>query len=386
MSSSELRPQINWPFWIAVQCDCGPAIGVSLPGYGKTSMVEQLAKRVGAEEFNSFETGGLLPEDGGGYTVRIQDEYGEQAVEKVFDIRLKSAYRKFTVLFLDELNQGSPATQAAFQQRLLDVSKNSPSWVCGAMNPPEVATMGRVLPPAVVNRCCIVDWEYDEGTFFDGLENNCQFELPEIPLIPEDWKDGLKYTGPRIARFLKCNPRYLPTDQYIGTSDPEVDNMLKDDGTPFPSPRSWEFAVHAIAAAQSVNANEGTVKKLIEGIVGEIAYEKLNEFESLTEAQDPEELLNGTDLVLKGAHDQQHLQLYRLMLHFENNYRGVSDKFERLLDLLEQAYSQGASEEVVAFYNQTMKLKPYSYVPRIRDTGPIAEIEAMIYRCRSTSK
>jgi hypothetical protein len=74
------------------------------------------------------------------------------------------------------------------------------------------------------------------------------------------------------------------------------------------------------------------------------------------------------------------------MLHFENNYRGVSDKFERLLDLLEQAYSQGASEEVVAFYNQTMKLKPYSYVPRIRDTGPIAEIEAMIYRCRSTSK
>ena len=118
-NQTSLREQVNWPYWIALQCGMGPSIGVAMPGVGKTAIHEEVAKATG-RNLLAFEMAGQLPEDAGGYGRVCEDHDGGHALEKVLDIRIKEAYRGKYILLLDEINQGSPFTQAAWQQRILD--------------------------------------------------------------------------------------------------------------------------------------------------------------------------------------------------------------------------------------------------------------------------
>jgi len=385
-NQTSLREQVNWPYWIALQCGMGPSIGVAMPGVGKTAIHEEVAKATG-RNLLAFEMAGQLPEDAGGYGRVCEDHDGGHALEKVLDIRIKEAYRGKHILLLDEINQGSPFTQAAWQQRILHLSRNSETWVGGCMNPPEVATMGRVLPPAVVNRCWIGQWESDNCLFFEGLENGCTFDAPELPILTDDWKSYLKPMGSSVARFLRLHPEYVPTDEALfGTEfKHDIQARMKNDGSPFPSPRSWEYAVHTLAAAYSANASTSTINKLLDGTVGVAAREAYMSHEQSLNIQDPENLING-EILRMPKHGDLRLTLLQRLQHALTR-KSTPGRYESCLDVIEQMWEQGGGEFCVDAYHRFNLVRRTEgngmedWVPALRREGSaIRKIEQAIGR------
>ena len=380
---TRLREEINWAYWIALQCGMGPAIGVAMPGVGKTTIHDMVAQDTG-RTLLAFEMAGQLPEDAGGYGRVCDDEEGGHALEKVLDIRIKQAYRGKHILLLDEINQGSPFTQAAWQQRILHLSRNSETWVGGCMNPPEIATMGRVLPPAVVNRCWIGQWESDEDVFFDGIQNGCSFTTPEVPIRNENWKSYVRPMGQSVARFLRSRPDFLPTDEALFGTEyrREIQARMKNDGSPFPSPRSWEYAIHTLAGAYDMCASTVTINKLLDGTVGVSAREAYLAHEKSLNIQDAERLIAGEPLSMPVHGDLRLTLLQRVQQALKGDC--TPDRCESCMDIIEQMWSQGGAEFCVDAYHRFNLVRRSAldgYVPVLRAEGtPVNEIERAIGR------
>ena len=60
---------------------------------------------------------------------------------------------------------------------------------------------------------------------------------------------------------------------------------------PWPSPRSWEYAIRCLAAAQSVEADKGIELTLLAGLVGEAVAAEFCAWREALDLPDPEDLI-----------------------------------------------------------------------------------------------
>lgn len=205
------------------------------PGCGKTARVRALAERLGRH----CETVLLSirePTELCGLPVISEGEV--RLVPPSWAIRLTEA-NKPGLLFLDELTTCPPAVQAAALRVVLervvgDHALPPDTAVVAAANPPELAAGGWELAAPLANRFAHV--EADASDFLDWLAGRePEFEVPTAsPVAISREFDLLKK---ELAAFLKgrrelvCSP--------------------KAGARAWPSPRSWEFGLRALALARA---------------------------------------------------------------------------------------------------------------------------------------
>jgi hypothetical protein len=188
-----------------------------------------------------------------------------------------------------------PAVQAALlrviAERVVgDLPLPSDTWILGAANPPTIAANGFELEPPMANRVCHLQWKMDWDAWDSGLMAGLDFPAPKFPVLPEGWENGLSGTAALVAAFRKRKPSAF---------EPDVDNSgnLKMDRAkmsgPWPSPRSWTMAIRALAAAESVKADNGVQFDLVAGCVGDGAAKEFAEWRDKLDLPDPEEMIEG---------------------------------------------------------------------------------------------
>ena len=207
------------------------------------------------------------------------------------------------ILFLDELSTAAPAVQApalrVVNELAIEDEKMHPdTMVIAAANPADIAAGGWELAPPLANRFFHVDWVVDQAEWVDGFLSG--FPTPEVPVLPDNWRSYVGEKRALVAGYIRSRPEFL-----YKLPDAEVDQ-----GSAWPSPRTWDMLADLMGAAQSVRAGADTVIELATGSVGSgQGFEFVNYVENL-DLPDPEELLKDPDsFQLPARGDQQYAVL-----------------------------------------------------------------------------
>ena len=155
---------------------------------------------------------------------------------------------------------------------------------------------GIELEAATANRMYHHQWEIDHNAVLEGYINGLEFPEPTYLLLPANWEDNLPGVGGMVAAFHRKNPGRLcrfPDDRAEASG-------------PWASPRSWEYAIRCLAAAQSVGADKGVELTLLSGLVGEaVALEFFTWRENL-DLPDPEQLIAEAMAAIEAGRDMEY--------------------------------------------------------------------------------
>lgn len=268
----------NAAFFIAAQSGVSP-VAYGEPGTSKTRTIEAFAKAVG-RTLEVIVGSEREPADLLGYPCLVEHE-GRKLLEFV----KTTWYNTLTtaagggLLFLDEISNSTPATQAAFLRTLGDGVPNT--WIVAAANPVEQATTGFDLSPATVNRLCILEWENPINSWREGLQLGFDKLVHSFPILPKLWEEGLYHTNGLIASFTHAKTELA---QRYPKSRSEACK-------PWPSLRSWTNASRVYCAALAAHADSSVITQLIAGCVGEGPAIELLTWVDKLDLPDPETLL-----------------------------------------------------------------------------------------------
>jgi len=243
------------------------------PGTGKSSVVRDLAERLGwpcevviASIREPSDFAGLpIVADGG---VRFAPPTWATALAETGE----------GILFLDEISTAPPAVQAALLRVVLertvgDLRLPDAVAVVAAANPPEQAADGWDLSAPLANRFCHLDWSTDAATVAEGFTAGFGSSIdPELiaSLAPDtDAETASGDGGPvdrrrararaEIATFLLLRPSVVTV--------PPVERAAA--GRAWPSPRTWEMAADLLAASRRAGVAPEVRTALVCGCVGE---------------------------------------------------------------------------------------------------------------------
>ena len=364
-----MRKETNWAYWIAGQAGVIP-VALGMPGVAKTQTTRALARRAG-RIFLPIMLDQVLPEDLGGYPVVRQLTYDGtiyDVMRRVLDEKFIQARLQPSVMLIDELTNVGHAQQAAALQLMAEGIAGC--WMFGAANPPEQAAAGVELTPPMVNRLCILHWEIDRDAILAGWRAGLQFPEPDVPLLPDDWREHLTKWGLLMCEFMARFPDLL--DAY--PRDPAQASM------PFPSPRAWTHVVTLCAAAESVGASESTRAKLVHGCVGVAAATQFLTWLSQQDLPDPESVLaNPSSLKLPQRGDLAMAVISSVLQCVRG--KPTPERWEAGRDVLGVAFGQ-SQEIAVAAYGTLWKSKPVAHQPRLRD-GVFTEMNKLILGVQS---
>ncbi|HEX6597031.1 MAG TPA: MoxR family ATPase [Acidimicrobiales bacterium] len=260
-----------------------PTLLWGAPGTGKTSAIRAMADTMG------------WPCETVIAAIREPSDFAGLPVVTEGDVRMapprwaqRLAVAGRGLLFLDEISTAPPAVQAALLRVVLervvgDLPLPDHVVVVAAANPPEQAADGWDLSAPLANRFCHLDWTVEPAKFAQGLAGG--FEAPVVPLLPENWEEGVAHTRGLVSAFITVRPGLaveVPTDAARA-------------GRGWPSPRTWDMASRLWAAALSVNASTEATTALIAGAVGEGAGVELLMWEMEMDLPDPEKVLADPD-------------------------------------------------------------------------------------------
>jgi MoxR-like ATPase len=249
------------------------------PGEGKSRVVEQVTEQLGracevvvgsVREASDF--AGLPVRTGDGVTF-APPRWALRCVE-----------RPDSVVFLDELTTAPPSVQAAMLRVVLEREVGdlrlppSVSFVAAA-NPPECSAGGDDLAPPLANRFCHLEWEAATADWVAGMVRGWT-PLP-VPHVPEARAAVEARWRAVVAGFVSARPsalRNLP-DDVVGQ------------GRAWPSPRTWDLAHRAAAAADAAGAGPDVRHALVAGLVGTGPAIELLRFADTVDLPDPEALL-----------------------------------------------------------------------------------------------
>jgi hypothetical protein len=177
-----------------------------------------------------------------------------------------------------------------------DLTLPDDTWILGACNPPEQAANGIELEAPMANRLYHHKWDIDHGAVLEGYVNGLEFPEPSFPRLPQNWQDNLPGVGGMVAAFHRKNPGRLcqfPEDR-------------AQQGGPWPSPRTWEYAIRCLAAAQSVKAEKGVELTLISGLVGEAVALEFAQWRDNLDLPDPEALIAEAGAAIEASRDMDY--------------------------------------------------------------------------------
>lgn len=169
------------------------------------------------------------------------------------------------ILFLDEANDPRPGMQAAAMRVVLDremgdLKLPESTAIVLAMNPPEHSAGGGELALPLANRMLHLEASVDPRAWCEGIKSG--FPTPRIPLLPLGWeRDKLQGARALVSQFVGLHPNLLMADL----------KKLRESGKPvrgWQSPRSWDMAARALAAASAMQASNEVTTQLFHGALG----------------------------------------------------------------------------------------------------------------------
>lgn len=243
------------------------------PGVGKSQLVAQVATQHSAPLID-IRLSQLEPSDLRGIPFRANGHV-EWAVPSMLPDSIRHGSQG--ILFLDEITSATPAVSAAAYQLILDRCLGDyrvpDGWVIfAAGNRQGDRGVTYSMPTPLANRF----------THF-GFDVNL-----------DDWVVWAHHQGidERVIAFLRFRPELL------FDFDPGLDPVA------FPTPRSWEFAHHAL---QKFDAMTAILPNALQACVGDAAGIELNAFiNHLDNLPDVDAIVNGAEVAVPQSIDLQY--------------------------------------------------------------------------------
>lgn len=213
------------------------------------------------------------------------------------------------VVFVDELTTAPPALQPPMLGLFLEKRIGGQPLPRGvrmlaAHNPPDTAANGHELPPPVANRMGHIQWECPTGKAHGDWMLASAGDLSALEDAVSAQGDAVVDPAAEEARVLREWPAAIAAaaGSYATFISRRPDLVRKEPAAhdeaasgPWPSPRTWSFAVRAVAAARVHGLSDEDRDALVVAYVGVGAGSEfiahLND-ESLPDAQ---AVLDGTE-------------------------------------------------------------------------------------------
>jgi hypothetical protein len=238
---------------IAVTLQTGvPVFMQGEPGAGKSGFFKALGGQLN-RRVEILIGATMCPEDVGG----ILDPKGNYILPDWFR-RLKSD--GVGILFFDELSCTTPAVQAAILNLVADRELHGEKlptsvYIVAAANPADQAAAGWELAPPMANRFCHMPWEVDPIAWTDGFVKGFEGRT-NVFTLPENWTSLLPQTRGMVAAYIRTNPMELQ----------KFPKATEQQGGPWPSARTWDYAATVMAAHRSVALDDTDA---VIGLIGE---------------------------------------------------------------------------------------------------------------------
>lgn len=367
-AATDKRSELNAALWIVGQAKSGAIpLANSNPGAGKSEITQQFAKAIG-HKYIPLILSQQLPEDAGGHKTIGETRVAGvnrplKCVQSIYDETLVRAMNEPTVVHLDETNQCQPAVMAANQELWFNRPPEN-AVVIATANSLDVATDAFQFSAPLINRMCILDWEFDHEGWLQGMSTG-EFPDPEFPILSGDWSGHKQKWMCFVSQFAREVPKHFAWDETF-PKDEESRAM------PWRSPRSWHRAAVCLGAAEAVDASIDTARKILAGFVGEgpsLEFFTWIEGQRFPRAEDVFE--NPSSLQLPVKFDTATSVVNSVHCHAS---RVIDDSlvdghkneaYEKGLNFCEEVFTQNR-EVGSAVVGKFVKLKPAEYLPRKR--------------------
>lgn len=271
---------------------------VGLTGEAKTSIIEEVT-RTSSLHLEVIAAGLHTPEDFAGMPVIREDHTEFRPMAKL----LHAAKAGRSVVFFDEMNQATPATQGALLKGIHEGTFGDlllPPGVrmIGAHNPTDVAAGGWDLADPIRTRWGFMPWpEIDVDTFTTylltgvGVEAGASMDAAaEEARVTAAWPEPWARARGLVAGFLRAKPTMLRQHPRSDGPKPETWATL----------RTWESAARLLAGAE-LHALDGlTTEAGLAGFLGAGVAGEFSEWCTKMDLPDPAEVLDGS---AKFTHD-----------------------------------------------------------------------------------
>ncbi|WP_327130708.1 MoxR family ATPase [Streptomyces sp. NBC_01343] len=283
-ATTEPRPDTQLEaLTLAVAADL-PVLLWGEPGIGKTAALTQLAASLDLP-LTTVIASVHEPSDFSGLPIIGDDPalHGVPMAPPDWAVRLVRAGRG--LLFLDELSTAPPAVQAALLRLVLERRIGALQLppgvrIVAAANPRSSAADGWELSPPLANRFVHLQWTHDHDVVVRGLGGTWpRATLPRLD--PSQLPRAVDHARRAVCGLLAARPTLvhrLPSGETRR-------------GGPWPSPRSWEMALHLIAFATAAGSSRDVLSLLVRGTVGDGPGLELLASMDRMDLPDPEELL-----------------------------------------------------------------------------------------------
>ena len=250
------------------------------PGTGKTQTIERLAARAGWH-VETVIASLHDPTDFGGLPVLTPD--GVVHEPPVWAKRV-AAHDGRCLVFLDEVNTATPATQNALMNmvhsgRIGQHSLGSQVGFIAAANPPEQNVGAWDLSAPLANRFAHLRWPVDFDAWRSGYLGGWPTTEPlnaEPPSV-----ERRRWWRAMQTAFLARRPGWL-------CKVPDDDSAAS---VGWPSPRTWERTAECLAVAENAQAAPTVVSLVAESLIGPAAAAEFIAFIRNLDLPDPEALI-----------------------------------------------------------------------------------------------
>lgn len=202
-----------------------------------------------------------------------------------------------SVLFLDEINTCSPATQAALLRVVLDRvvgGRQLPTTVriMAAQNSVEEAAGGYDLSMPLANRFgTLADWKAPDVEAWSSwlLGVGAGKIAPSDPeaeqrRVMARWPEAYARAAGEVSTFVRRKPALLHAQPAVGTPQASL---------AWPSRRTWAMATRALAASRLHGLTADDEDRYVGSFVGQAAVVELRSFLVNLDLPDPTDLLDG---------------------------------------------------------------------------------------------
>ncbi|KQP62818.1 hypothetical protein [Nocardioides sp. Leaf285] len=208
-----------------------------------------------------------------------------------FAVELRAAAKP--LLFLDEINTAMESTRKAMLRLIQegyagDFYMGPDLAIVAAQNPPETATGGTELDPAIANRMMHLAWAFDADEWLRGI--SVGFENLDQPGIDDLASGGTEADKARASSIVAGYIHHA--GQHLAPTPPE-DPI--EAGKAWPSPRSWHNLARVLAHVDA--ADEEAMTLVVQGLVGEGVSKDFFAWLALADLHNPQEVMDDPSIV-----------------------------------------------------------------------------------------
>jgi hypothetical protein len=261
----------------------------SLPGEGKTSYLNGLARSSGAYmhtmvavTHDPTDFGGIPAPDVANGRYRLLP--GEWATE----LATAASTHTFAALFLDEVNTAGRATLSALlkvvdERKVGGFALPASVRMLLAVNPAE-ANGGVDLTPAMANRVAHLPFVFPLGQWADALVTGFPDPAPIVLPTDEDVRDAEQDVRKMLSAYAKATGNIV---------DYPADAAMRSG--PWASRRTWTMAARAIGTARVLKYGKRTESAVATSLVGAEAADAFVSYMGSANLQSPTEILAAGD-------------------------------------------------------------------------------------------